>query len=261
MICCSATGFTRQSSSGFAECLPRLGPGERTSCDTLVTPRRRPTPHVQITVPGGRFSGIQVKRATGGEGHLTLRATLVPPASTVRALSCEVRIRACVCSVPVRMTPCQAGPSTMPTRSSGRCAPSGHEGGGGASPPDGDPSRPTRQQAHRRQAQLRWDRNRRSCGPPYHHGREVGPTPHRHGVRNPAPRRRGPHRVQLGRREEPGVVPQSQGQPRGHGTYRGRYLACHRPARHTQRARRDRAKGLDSTPPGRSTKHGRANAR
>ena len=39
--------------------------------------------------------------------------------------------------------------------------------------------------------------------------------------------------------KNPAWVPQSQGQPRGHGTYRGRYLACHRPARHTQRARRD----------------------
>ena len=31
----------------------------------------------------------------------------------------------------------------------------------------------------------------------------------------------------------PGLVPQSQGQPRGHGNYRGQHLAGHCPTRHT----------------------------
>jgi len=44
---------------------------------------------------------------------------------------------------------------------------------------------------------------------------------------------------QLRRHKAPGLVPQSRGQPTGNGVYRRRYLAGHRPNRHTARARRD----------------------
>ena len=143
---------------------------------------------------------------------------------------------------------CQAGPSTMPTRSSGRCALRGTKVGVALLRPTANHLDQLVSRLTWRQAQLRRDRNWRSGGHPTTTGAKSGEprTVTVYGI--PHPDGLGLIASNWGGAKYPAWY-QSQGQPGGHGIYRGRYWhATARPATPSERDESGR-KASRSTPP------------